>query len=270
MSASDSTSCIHGQHSSTHFPSGATRAVDRMATAAGDTQPHRFHLTHPKNYIGVPLAVAADAPTEILVPQHLVKMAGEAAYGAQGLGLVTPRNNLTERGQIIVDEAAEHFASSEDALISLGANARSRFITANPTFAAVAQAVFATYQPVEPLIAVLDSEGPLTLAELSVALAEAHPNALSETLLQSDRIPDQSPIETLQSSERPSWLSEADSYHSLSTYQLKSLLCHVGILTTPGADSTHLDPDSDVWALSPHLSTAVRERIVANLGGDHQ
>ena len=197
-------------------------------------------------------------------------MAGEASYGAQDLGLVTHHDTLTERGQLIVDEAAKHFASSEDALISLGANARSRFITANPVFAAVAQAVFATYSPVAPLIAVLDSEGPLTLSELSVALADAHPDALSETLLQPDRIPDDSPVESLQSPERPSWLSEPDSYHSLSTYQLKSLLCHVGILTTPGADSTHLDPDSDIWALSPHLSTPVRERVVDSLGGDHQ
>jgi len=241
-----------------------------MTGASGETRSYRFHLTHPKNYLGVPLAVDADAPTEILVPQHLVKMAGEAAYGAQGLGLITPRNDLTERGQIIVDEAAEHFASSENALISLGANARSRFITANPMFAAVAQAVFATYPPIAPIIAVLDSEGPLPLAELTVALAEAHPDALSETLLQFDRISDQSPIESLLSSERPSWASEADSYHSLSTYQLKSLLCHVGILATPGTDSTHLDPDSDFWALSPHLSTSVRERVVDGLGGDHQ
>mgnify|MGYP006271870727 CR=1 FL=1 len=270
MSASDSTSCVASQHSSTHSPSGATHAVDRMTAAAGDTQPHRFHLTHPKNYIGVPLAVAADAPTEILVPQHLVKMAGEAAFGAQDLGLVTNRNTLTERGQIIVDTAAAHYNSPEDALMSLGENARSRFISANSKFAAIAQAVFATYHSVIPFVAVLDAQGPLTLPELAIMLADTRPEALSETLLSLDRIPDESPIETLQSSQRPSWLSEADTYHSLSTYQLKSLLCHVGILTTPGADSTHLDPDSDVWALSPHLSTAVRERIVANLGGDRQ
>ena len=270
MSVSDQASCIPGQQSSTDHCSAGGSVVDRMAAAAGEIRPYHFRLTHPKNYLGVPLAAAADAPTEILVPQHLVKMAGEAAFGAQDLGLVTSHNALTERGQIIVDEAATHYTTPEDALISLSENARSRFINANPVFADVAQAVFATYHPVKPIIVVLAGRGPLALPELAVALADAHPEALSETLLSLDRIPDESPVKTLQSSERPSWLSETDSYHSLSTYQLKSLLCHVGILTTPGADSTHHDPSTDIWALSPHLSTAVRDRIVDDVGGDRQ
>jgi len=238
-----------------------------MFSASVDTSLYHFGLSHPKNYLGVPLAVAADGPTEILVPQHLVKMAGEAGHGAEDLGLVTRHNRLTERGQIIVDEADVHYETPEDALIALADQPRTRFISAHPEFVEVAQAVFGSYHPIQPIISVLDDEGPLTLAELVTSLSSSHPQAFSETFLTPSSICDETPIESLKSTERPVWLSEPSSFHALTTFQLKSLLCHVGILTTPGSDTSSLVPDEDLWGLSDRLSDTVRELAVAAVDG---
>jgi hypothetical protein len=53
---------------------------------------------------------------------------------------------------------------------------------------------------------------------------------------------------------RPAALADGDVYHAPTTFQLKAMLFHAGILTERGAEPHRLDPTTDVWALREPLS----------------
>jgi hypothetical protein len=44
-------------------------------------------------------------------------------------------------------------------------------------------------------------------------------------------------------------LSEGETYHSPTVFQLKAMLYHAGVLTTREAEPSTLEPRADVWAL---------------------
>ena len=240
-----------------------------LSTPTG-TIGHSFKLTHPKNYLGVPLAVATDAPSGILIQQYLVKMAGEARLGAIELGLITQQDELTAKGELFVDSVTSSQADPEDGLIQFSnlKGARSRFSNSTPKMAEAGQQIFCAHPVVASILDVIKPTEQLTLPDVVCRLAEEHPEVVTEAFITPETIPDDSPVQTLRSGERPHWLSETDSYLTLTTFQLKSLLCHVGILTMPGSDSSDLTPDEDTWCLSPQLSAETRDLALAHVGGD--
>ena len=240
-----------------------------IVVASGETTRHRFSLNHPKNYLGVPIAKAALGDTGGLVIQHLVGMAGEAKRGAAALGLLTQDGDTTERGSQIVAAAKEIHGSPTSALESFAdLRGRSgRFINAVPVeWVQTVQSTFLTHPTIRALVQVVpDSVEGYSLPDFTAELAANNPEVAREAVLAPARIDIEDPAAALEDAladdqsltEACPWLTQTESYRSGTTYQLKSLLCHAGILTEPGVDTSRLAPRNDTWALSPRLSPAV-------------
>lgn len=219
-------------------------AAPGLDTARADDGIDHLVFTHPKNYLGVPLAVTVDGATGALVVQHLVDLPGRAKRGAQALGLLDLAGNLTPRGDQVVATAVRAHGSPRaglDALKNLSGSSR-RFVTARPGWAPLARHLAHTYGPAQPIIDVLRGHRSLALPALVRHLAQDHPEYVVETFLQADDIA-ASDIGAEESLER------ADAYRGQAVYQLKSLLYHCGVLTQRGADTSRLEPPTDVWAL---------------------
>jgi hypothetical protein len=219
-----------------------------LDTHTADASVSNLFFTHPKNYLGVPLAVDVDGSTGALVVQHLVDLPGRAKRGAQALGLIDIAGNLTARGDRVVAQAARVHGSSRAGLEALEALAGSptRFVDAYPGWTPVALSLARTYEPAEPIIGVLERERSLTLPELVVELAQTDPEYVVETFLQTDA----DDVECSHSDlATEAALDRASTYRGQAVYQLKSLLFHCGVLTQRGADTSRLEPTADVWGL---------------------
>lgn len=247
----------------------------KISEAEGSMGRHNFSLSHPKNYLGVPIAVDASGATGALVMQHLVNMAGEARRGATALGLLTEDGELTGRGGAVV-AAAESIANDSDAALRHLQDlkgSQGRFITSEPAWGSVAQTVFASHPVTKAVVDVLETtDEPLPLPKLSGHLATSHPDIAADYFLDTESIPADEPVAQLASvaGDEPiiaacNWLGETSAYQTQTTYQLKSLLCHVGILSQPGVDSSQLVPREDRWSLSPLFEPCVRD---AAFGGE--
>jgi hypothetical protein len=244
-------------------------AVDQTSSSATESgtqfpghrplRPNSYRLTHPKNYVGVPLAVAAPTPAEVLVDDHLVAMAGAAKVGARALGYLTPTDQLTPAGERIVTAASDHYGSPAAALTTLE-NDKIRygqFAEQAPVLASAGREPLGTHPGVQIIVDVLDADGPLSLPELAVRCFEQAPTRTAGFLLvDEDETLDVIAGATLE--DPPAVLNTPDAYPSETTYQFKSVLAHFGILTTPGADSATLDPTTDTWALGAAAAEVTR------------
>jgi len=255
-------------NSQTDAPSmGSTATIFDQIT---DTEAHQFDLSHPKNYIGVPLAIASDEPVEIAVPQNLVKMAGEAAYGAEALGLITRDKQLTTAGESVVENLTET-QTVQTAFNEIADSTRSRLIDAIQSPTAVQQPI-ARYPPSAAIIQILSTEGELTLEELTIHALQNNYKILIAYLLSTapttfKAFSDDSSKSTTDNRTQ----TTVEDYTATATYQFKSILFHTGILTTPGSDTTSLDPHNDIWALSPHLDAQLQKTAIsADFGGGWQ
>ena len=243
-----------------------TEAVTSVTTAVEESQPlpvydvisdteeHQFSLSHPKNYLGVPFGIAVEDPVEIVVPKKLVQMAGEAAYGAEALGLITRDKELTEAGEAFVAAFTET-DDPQDVLDQFANTTHSRLISeVQADKQKLIRETIARYPPAAAAIEILSTELPMTLAELTeYALTNEH------TLL-ADYL-------TTNETDRKSDLSNINAYKSTATYQFKSILFHAGILTQPGSDTNSLSPTNDIWALSLDLDLDVLDATQAESHG---
>lgn len=227
---------------------------------------YRFTLNHPKNYLGVPLAIAASDPAEFLIPEYLVSMVKETTNGAEDLGLITRDKRLTKRGLWFVSEVETDFESSELALQSFSENTHTRFCETYPSLTPTCQAIFATLPDIQTIIAALDTSDQFTLPELTYHLSQTAPKT-AKTVFLVDESPLNSPNSTLSDDQLTIDSFEQAPYRATSIYQLKSLLYHLGILTTSGTDTTNHTPTEDIWALSPHLSETVKTEALDSVEG---
>ena len=215
-----------------------------------------FSLNHPKNYFGVPLAVAATADTDQLIRAHLVQMEDRARAGAEALGLITEDTELTTLGETIVETVATETAI-EDELETFGdmKGSSERFIEAAPRYwNPIARHVLQQSTLVGDVVTLLESTGPVTLPELT-AVAVRTNHCVQDIVLRDADSLTASDVQP----DPPASLRTPDVYAGQAVYQFKNLLFHTGILTERGADTSALVPSQDVWALDPSL---------VNLGGD--
>lgn len=233
-------------------------------TAISETEPHSFRLNHPKNYFGVPVAVAMDDPVELLVQQELVAMAGEAATGAEVLGLITRDKTLTPAGAAFVESVVDDSKTVEDVFEGIATSTRSRLIEAVPEARSGVQQAVSRYPAASEVISILDEHEALSLAELAeIALLEATPS-LVRCLFAGDQTATGN-----DAGDHDRDLEDTDTYNSLFTSQFKSILYHSGVVTNPGSDTTRLSPTDDIWALSPVLDDGIASRaIAADNGGE--
>lgn len=235
-------------------------AVDQSASCSTDRgapwashrplRPNSYRLTHPKNYVGVPLAVAATTPAEVLIDKYLVAMAGAAKIGARALGYLSPSDHLTATGEELVATATDVYNGPETALAALATDdiRYGQFDTAAPELASIGREPLADHPGVRLVVDALDTHGPLSLSELTVACFERAPEqAVGFLLVSDDDLIDA--VTAATPTDPPAELETPEAYPSETAYQFKSVLAHFGILTTPGADSATLDPTSDTWEL---------------------
>ena len=222
-----------------------------------------FGLNHPKNYLGYPLALAGDGPTEQLLADHkVVQAVDDARRGAAFLGLVDERPDgveLTPLGREVVRFATARYGSVADALAEFEAWYRKSrcFYDLAPDWAALARRVVFAYPATTLLVEELqtlhdDGFDRPTLIELVRYLHEVHPSFTVELFLRGDDDVRARAL-TAEGDLRPAPLREGRSYHAPTVFQLKAMLYHTGILTERGAEPTNLDPAEDVWALRQRL-----------------
>lgn len=247
--------------------------VDRILTDPGDQSSGWFSysLNHPKNYLGVPAAVAAYDPAEFLIPEYLTSMVKETSDGAEELGLITRQKQLTGIGIEFVAHLEEQFGTPEQALKAFESSTHTRFCDAHPDTAELAQAIFCRQPEIRSLIVTLDrrDDEATTLPTLVTELYNESPGAAKKLFVSSyDPKTDSATSSDGNGTRANPRLSEPSSYNSSTTLQLKSLLYHIGILTTRGSDTTHLDPTEDIWKLSPHLADPVADFARRSVGGE--
>ena len=194
-------------------------------------------FTHPKNYLGVPLAVASERDTGGVIMASLVDMAGKAREGAKQLGLISPTGALTWRGQQVVATAEGAYGSVDEALNVFGElkGSTTRFVEACPEWTSTLQHLLWHADPVRAILATVIEDGPLTLVELVDSLLAANADAVTAFRRGT------APVSESGGHREAAWYSGA------AVYQLKSLCYHAGLLTERGADTARLDPESDCW-----------------------
>lgn len=219
-----------------------------------DTAPNRIRLNHPKNYLAVPLAAAADGETRALIREYAVNAVRDAERGAEELGLITSDGNRTALGDAIVVTGTREHGSPTAALAAFETLHRSqtRFIDAFPEWRAVAERVAFQYAPTTHLVEFLREQGDLQLAELTWHLWKRDP-ALAETVFLNPSVTASTQISP---ASRPASrvLADAAVYRAESAFQYKAFLYHCGIVTERGRDTARLDPTTDTWALTPELT----------------
>lgn len=218
---------------------------------------------HPKNHLGVPIAVASKRETHTAIEDALVAGTTRAVSGAVELGLVTGASDeqtalsLTTTGERVVDTITSD-RSPEAALDGLSRlhGSTARFVDeASRYWEPVATEVYQQYEPAAALISLLDVTGPTSLAKLT-AHAAKHQPTVADLLLGESLVEPPAPTDPLGNTA----LAIPSIYYSPATCQLKTQLWHVGLLTERGASSTALAPLDDRWTIEPrHLSVPTME-----------
>ena len=233
-------------------------AVRFQASAQGVAD-RSFGLNHPKNYLGYPLALYADGPTdELLVEYKVVGAVDEARRGAAFLGLVEERPDgvaPSALGREVIRFALSRYGSVEDALAEFESWYRksTRFYDLAPEWGQVARRVVFAYPATQLLVEELqrmheDRIPEPTLVELVEYLHELHPSFAVELFVRGDEGVRRRVL-TPEGNLRRRALEDGDIYHSPTVFQLKAMLFHVGLLAERGREPSRLDPTIDAWTL---------------------
>lgn len=201
-----------------------------------------FQLNHPKNYLGVPVAEAADGDTGALVSRYVVGACGSAKRGAQALDLLDADGDLTAQGEDVADHAARQNGTLDEALEQFDdwKRTRTRFIELAPSWEFICRFVITRYSSTLPIQnALFEEPAGWTLAGLVQWLYRRHPEYTADVFLSRD-VPDNASWRDLP-------VEDAEAYRGAATFQFKNLLYHCGIVTEPGAEIGRLDPTEDYW-----------------------
>jgi len=217
-----------------------------------------FGLNHPKNYLGYPIALAGEGDTAAAMESHVVGAVDDARRGAAALGLVDIRPHrieLAPLGEEVVRFALSRYGSAAAALSELGEFRRSRrrFCELDPEWGGIARRVVWAYPAAKLLVEELQTmheEGIETpsLVDLVEWCFTHHPTFTIELFVRGttdarSRVLDGSGALC------PGALEDGNVYHAPTTFQLKAMLYHAGIVTERGAEPNRLDPTADRWAL---------------------
>ncbi|WP_439026992.1 hypothetical protein [Haloarchaeobius sp. DT45] len=235
----------------------ATTALRFQATAQGVAD-QSFGLNHPKNYLAYPLALHLPGPTDQLLAKHVVAATDGARQGAAFLGLLdqhagTPE--LTPLGAEVVRFAKREYGDVRTALEGFAdwKRSRKRFTEVAPRWGQLARQVVYEYPATTLLVTELQrlhdagNRRP-SLRELVEDLYDRHPSFAVELFVSSR---DEARSRVFRDDGRLDGqaLSDGSVYQSGTTFQLKAMLYHAGIVTERGAEPVNVDPETDVWAL---------------------
>jgi hypothetical protein len=237
--------------------STSTNAIRFQATAQGVAD-QSFGLNHPKNYLGYALAVYHPEPTEETVEEYVVGAVPDAQKGAGFLGLVDATGaseRLTPLGKEVVRFAVSEHGNVELALEEFKDwhGTQKRFTKEAPKWGLVARRVIFEYPATELIVEELQSlheQGirEPTLREFVLRLFERHPSFAVE-LFVSSRDEKRERVFISEDELNPDVLENGEVYQPSTTFQLKAMMFHAGILTETGAEPSRIDPTEDVWRL---------------------
>lgn len=237
--------------------STSTNAIRFQATAQGVAD-QSFGLNHPKNYLGYALAVYHPEPTEETVKEYVVGAVPDARKGAGFLGLVDSTGaskRLTPLGKEVVRFAVSEHGEVESALEEFDGwrGSRKRFTKVAPKWGLVARRVIFEYPATELIVEELQSlheQGvhEPTLREFVLHLFDSHPSFAVE-LFVSSRDEKRERVFASDDELDPDVLENGEVYQPSTTFQLKAMMYHTGILTETGAEPSRIDPTEDVWRL---------------------
>lgn len=231
----------------------------RFQASAQGVADKSFSLNHPKNYLGYPLALYADGPTEELLKENkVVRATDEAKRGAEFLGLIEvgpDGTTLTPLGREVVRFARSRYDAVEVALEEFKGWYRKsqRFSELAPAWGQLARRVVWSYPATQLIVEELQNmhrggNREPTLVELVEYLHGLHPSFTVELFVRGTEDV-RSRVLGSDGEFRVAALEDGNVYHSPTVFQLKAMLFHAGILTERGAEPTNLDPTRDVWAL---------------------
>ncbi len=236
-------------------------AIRFQATAQGVAD-RSFGLNHPKNYLGVPLALYHHGDTDAVLADRVVGATDDARRGAAFLGLVDEAPDgpdLTPLGQEVVRFALDRYGSVDAALDEFDAwqGSTRRFYDEAPEWGLLTRRVVFDYPATQLLVEELqtmhrDGLPEPTLVELVEWLHVHHPTFTVELFVRGTDAARRRVLDAdgdLQSE----GLADGNVYHAPTVFQLKAMLYHAGILTDRGAEPHRLDPTEDVWALREPL-----------------
>ena len=235
----------------------------RFQASAQGVADKSFGLNHPKNYLGVPLALYHDGDAQTLVDTHVVGAVDDAFRGAAFLGLIRDergQRRLTSLGEELVRFAHREYRSVGDALEAFEGwkRSRKRFIDVAPKWGEITRRIVFAYPATQVLVEELQQmhddgiEGP-TLVDLVEWLHVHHPTFTVELFLRGDDDVRERAL-TGDGDLRSAVLTDGSVYHSPTVFQLKAMLFHAGILADRGAEPATLEPTADDWRLREPLS----------------
>jgi hypothetical protein len=205
-------------------------------------------LSQPKNYIGVPIAEISSRDTGALVMGHLTAMAGASKRGAHAFNLIDSDGDVTDwcRGvlsSILTDYTPlEYLRELEDLK-----NTKGRFIDQRPEWEQFGEAVARQYPATDAVIDILQRTGPVALPELVTHLSEENELLAERLFIKDDTIPAGRGINELS-------LEDREIYRSVGVCQFKSVLYHLGVLTSAGSSTDYLNPTEQLWDVEPTVS----------------
>jgi len=236
----------------------------RFQASAQGVADRSFGLNHPKNYLGVPLAVYHGDDARAVVDDRIVGAVDDAFRGAAFLDLVDDsrgRVALTSLGEEVVRFALGEYGSVDAALAEFERwkGSRKRFVDVAPRWGEVARRVVFAYPATQLLVEELqqmhdDGVADPSLVELVEWLHVQHPTFTVELFVRGDGDVRERVL-TEDGDVRPSELRDGAVYHSPTVFQLKAMLYHAGVVTERGSEPSNLDPTADTWALRHPLST---------------
>ncbi|MEF8757148.1 MAG: hypothetical protein V5A33_02815 [Halobacteriales archaeon] len=236
-------------------PEGSAIAFQASAQGVADES---FGLNHPKNYLGYPLAVYHADETAAVLSKYVVGATADARRGAAFLDLIDERPDgvrLTPLGREVVRFALDRYGSVDAALQEFEdwKRSRRRFSDLAPEWGLLARRVVHAYPATELLVEELqhmheDGLRSPSLVDLVEYLHELHPEFAVELFVRGTDAARRRVL-TPEGDLRPAALADGDVYHAPTTFQLKAMLYHAGILTERGREPHALDPTADVWAL---------------------
>jgi hypothetical protein len=240
-----------------------TTAIRFQASAQGVADAS-FGLNHPKNYVGVPLAVQHRGATSTVLSERVVGAVEDAKRGAAFLGLVDDapdRVRLTALGREVVRFALDEYGSVDAALDAFGEwkRSRQRFCELAPRWGRLVRRVLWAYPATQLLVEELqhmhdDGIEEPSLVDVVTYLHELHPSFTVELFVRGTDDARRRVLDEDGDLDRES-LADGSVYHSPTVFQLKAMLYHAGVLTERGAEPSNLDPRADVWRLRNALSS---------------
>lgn len=236
-------------------------AIRFQATTQGVAN-KSFGLNHPKNYLGVPLALYHLDDTDEVLAEYVVGAVDAAKRGAAFLGLVEEqpdRMDLTPLGREVIRFAMRQYGSVDTALSTFEdwQGSRRRFAEIAPEWGLLTRRVVWAYPATQLLVEELqtlhdDGIHEPSLVDFVEWLHIQHPTFTVELFLRGTEDVRSRVLDgdgSLQVSE----LKDGNIFHSPTVFQLKAMLYHSGILSDRGVEPHRLDPSTDIWQLQEPL-----------------